>query len=47
MKWSNPDDDGILDLYAAAFVHHLFQEGEPYGYARNFISGLVRFFPSC
>ena len=47
MDWPNPHNDVTLDLYASEFINHLFQEGEPHGYAGNFVSALVRFFPSC
>ena len=35
-----------LDYEASEFVNHLWQEGEPIGWAGNFLSGLQRFFPA-
>ena len=36
-----------LDYAAGEFVNHLYQEGDPYGYAGDFVAGLRRFFPQC
>ena len=36
-----------LDTAAGDYVNHLYQEGEPYGYATDFVSGLRRLYPRC
>ena len=36
-----------LDAEASEYVNHMYQEGEPHGYATTFVSGLKRLYPKC
>ena len=36
-----------LDVYVCQYVEHLWEEGEPKGWASDVLSGLGHFIPSC
>ena len=40
-----PSDLDDLDQAAAGYVNHMYQEGEPHGYAGTFLSALSRYIP--
>ena len=47
LNGSFPTNMSELDFMAGEFINHLYQEGEPYGYAADFCSALRRFYATC